>query len=65
MGKKDEPAKAGLPFNFSTALRPVRLNARKENCLELLVTIKNASDRPFMASASVEVPSRWASRTWA
>lgn len=55
MGKK-EPARAGLPFNVSTALRPVRLNARKENCLELLVTITNATDKPFMASASVEVP---------
>ena len=56
MGKKAEPAKPGLPFNFSTALRPVRLSARKENCLELLVTITNASDKPFMASASAEVP---------
>ena len=32
MGKKAEPAREGLPFNVSTALRPVRLNARKENC---------------------------------
>ena len=56
MGKKAEPAREGLPFNVSTALRPVRLSARKENCLELLVTITNASGEPFMASASVEVP---------
>ena len=56
MGKKAEPAKAGLRFNFSTALRPVRLSARKENCLELLVTITNASESPFMVSASAEVP---------
>ena len=56
MGKKAEPARQGLPFNVSTVLRPVRLSARKENCLELLVTITNASGEPFMASASVEVP---------
>jgi hypothetical protein len=56
LGKKEQPARAGLPFNVSTALRPVRLSARKENCLELLVAIKNASDEPFMASATVEVP---------
>jgi len=56
MGKKEEPARAGLPFNVSTALRPVRLNARKENCLELLVTVANASNEPLMMSVSVEVP---------
>ncbi len=56
IGKKEEPARQGLPFNISTSMRPVRLNARKENCLELLVTITNASDKPFMASASLEVP---------
>jgi hypothetical protein len=56
LGKKAEPARQGLPFNVATALRPVRLSARKENCLELLVTITNASDSPFMASASVELP---------
>lgn len=56
IGNKEAPVKAGLPFNISTALRPVRLNARKENCLELLVTIKNATDQPVMASATVEVP---------
>ncbi len=56
IGKKEEPARAGLPFNVSTALRPVRLNARKENCLEVLVTIKNASDAPVMASVTAEVP---------
>jgi hypothetical protein len=56
LGKKEEPARAGLPFNVSTALRPVRLNARKENCLELLVTVANASDQPLMMSLNVEVP---------
>jgi hypothetical protein len=56
MGKKEEPARAGLPFNVSTSLRPVRLNARKENCLELLVTVANASELPIMMSLNVEVP---------
>ena len=56
MGKKEEPARVGLPFNVSTALRPVRLNARKENCLELLVTVANASDAPLMMSVNIEVP---------
>ena len=57
MGKGNEaPVRAGLPFNVSTALRPVRLNARKENCLEVLVTIKNATDAPVMASVTAEVP---------
>ena len=55
-GKKEEPARAGLAFNISTALRPVRLSARKENCLELLVTVANASDQPIMMSLNVEVP---------
>ena len=56
MGKKEAPAREGLPFNVSTALRPVRLNARKENCLELLVTVANASDAPLMMSVNIEVP---------
>src|SRR3989338_3106545 len=57
MGKPDEqPARQGLPFNISTALRPVRLSARKNSCLELLVTVKNASEEPVMTSVSVEVP---------
>lgn len=56
MGKKDEPAREGLAFNISTALRPVRLPARKEGCLELLVTLKNVSGKPVMTSASVEIP---------
>ncbi|MEM2137888.1 MAG: hypothetical protein QW568_02270 [Candidatus Anstonellaceae archaeon] len=56
IGKKEEPVRAGLPFNISTALRPVRLNARKENCLEVLVTISNASDSAIMVSATAEVP---------
>ncbi len=56
MGKKEAPAREGLPFNVSTSLRPVRLNARKENCLELLVTVANASDAPLMMSMAVEVP---------
>ena len=56
MGKKEEPSRVGLPFNVSTSLRPVRLNARKENCLELLVAVANASDAPLMMSVSIEVP---------
>ena len=56
MGKKEAPAREGLPFNVSTSLRPVRLNARKENCLELLVTVSNASDAPLMMSVNIEVP---------
>ncbi|MFA6214739.1 MAG: hypothetical protein WC717_05685 [Candidatus Micrarchaeia archaeon] len=56
MGKKEAPAREGLPFNVSTSLRPVRLNARKENCLELLATVSNASDAPLMISLSLEVP---------
>ncbi|MCX6770392.1 MAG: hypothetical protein NT051_07045 [Candidatus Micrarchaeota archaeon] len=56
LGNKEEPAREGLPFNISTSLRPVRLAARRENCLEVLVTIKNVSDSPFMASATIEVP---------
>jgi len=56
LGKKEEPAREGLPFNVSTSLRPVRLNARKENSLELLVTVANASDAPLMMSVGVEVP---------
>ena len=57
LGKEEEkPIKAGLPFNITTSLRPVRLNARKDNCLEVLVTIKNVTDAPVMASVSAEVP---------
>lgn len=56
LGSKEQPAHPGLPFNITQALRPVRLSARRDNCLELLVTIKNVSDAPVMASAVVEVP---------
>ena len=34
----------------------MRLNARTEKCLELLVTVANASDAPLMMSMGVEVP---------
>ena len=57
LGKEEEqPVKAGLPFNITTSLRPVRLNARKDTCLEVLVTVKNVTDAPVMASISAEVP---------
>jgi hypothetical protein len=56
MGKKEEPARSGLPFNFTTSLRPVRLASRKESSLELLVTVKNASDAPLMISVATELP---------
>ena len=56
LGNKEAPAREGLPFNVTTALRPVRLNARKESSLELLVTVKNVTGAPIMASVSVEVP---------
>jgi len=57
MGKSDEQTVApGFPFKLSTNLRPVRLAAKKDNCLELLVAIKNLSDKPYIASASLELP---------
>lgn len=56
MGNKEEPARAGLPFNVATSLRPVRLNARKENCLEVLVSVTNVTDAPIMVSVTAEVP---------
>lgn len=55
-GNQKEPARAGLPFNISTSLRPVRLDARKPNCLELVVSIENVSDKPVLVSASLELP---------
>lgn len=56
-GKAAEaPVRQGLPFNISTALRPVRLNAKRDNSLELLVTVKNATEKPVMASVTVEIP---------
>ncbi|MCX8197192.1 MAG: hypothetical protein N3G80_02660 [Candidatus Micrarchaeota archaeon] len=55
-GKKEEPAKPGLPFNFTTTLRPMRLSARKENCVEVLVSITNVTSEPFLASATLELP---------
>jgi len=56
LGNKEAPARAGLPFNVSTALRPVRLAARKESMLELLVTVKNVTENPLMVSVNCEVP---------
>lgn len=56
LGKKEAPAREGLPFNVTTNLRPVRLTARKESSLELLVTVTNVTGAPIMASVSVEVP---------
>ncbi len=56
MGKKEEPAREGLPFNISASLRPVRLNSRKENCLEVLVAVTNVTESPIMVSVTAEVP---------
>jgi len=56
LGNKEAPARAGLPFNVSTALRPVRLAARKESMLELLVSVKNVTGNPLMVSVNCEVP---------
>lgn len=56
LGKKEEPARQGLPFNVTTNLRPVRLSARKESSLELIVEVKNVTESPIMASVTVEVP---------
>ncbi|MCX8198309.1 MAG: hypothetical protein N3F07_03930 [Candidatus Micrarchaeota archaeon] len=56
LGKKEEPSRPGLPFNITTSLRPMRLSARKESSLELLVSVKNVSEKPIMVSASCEIP---------
>jgi hypothetical protein len=56
LGSKEEPTKAGLPFKVTNSLRPVRLSARRESCLEVLVSVKNVSDAPIMVSATVEIP---------
>ncbi|HIH18383.1 TPA: hypothetical protein HA225_00220 [Candidatus Micrarchaeota archaeon] len=57
LGKGEEAAAVpGLPFNISTSLRPVRLNARKESSLEVLVAVKNVTDSQIMVSVSAEVP---------
>lgn len=55
-GRKEEPARLGLPFNIKTSLRPVRLLAKKENCLELLVNVRNVSQKPVMVSVALELP---------
>ncbi|MEM4633869.1 MAG: hypothetical protein QW275_01820 [Candidatus Anstonellaceae archaeon] len=54
--KKEEPIKPGLPFSIATSLRPMRLSARKESMIELIVEIKNVSDKPVMVSATCEIP---------
>jgi hypothetical protein len=56
LGKKEEPVHPGLPFAVLTSLRPVRLAARRENCLEVLTTIKNVTETPVMTSATLEIP---------
>lgn len=57
LGKEETaPIKPGLPFAMTCSLRPVRLAARRESSLELLVNIKNVSKKPVMASVSVEIP---------
>lgn len=55
-GGKEEPIRPGLPFKVATELRPVRLNARKESSLELVVIVKNVTDKPVMTSVTCEVP---------
>ncbi|MCX8175461.1 MAG: hypothetical protein N3E51_04625 [Candidatus Micrarchaeota archaeon] len=55
-GKQEAPEKAGLPFSIKTSLRPVRLNARRENCIELLVSVQNTSSAPVLVSIQAELP---------
>ena len=56
MGKEQEaPAKAGLPFNITTSLRPVRLNARKDTCLEVLVVRGKAREVKKIADELIGV----------
>ncbi len=57
LGKKEEePQRPGLPFNIKTSLRPVRLTAKKESCLEVDVTVKNVGKDAAMTSLSLELP---------
>lgn len=58
LGKKEETPAApkGSPFSLSTSLRPVRLNARRENSLDLLIDLQNITNAPQMCSVVVELP---------
>lgn len=57
-GEEAQPAGAvkGSPFTISTSFRPMRLAARSDNSVELLVELANISGQPNLCSMVVELP---------
>ncbi len=53
---KQAAAPGGAAFTISTSFRPMRLAARSNNSVDLLVTLNNISGTPQMCSAVVELP---------
>jgi uncharacterized membrane protein len=43
-------------FAVTTSFRPMRLAARSDNSVELLLEVQNTSDSPQLCSAVIEVP---------
>ncbi|MCX8162945.1 MAG: hypothetical protein N3D10_00105 [Candidatus Micrarchaeota archaeon] len=52
-----EVAKAS-PFIISNSFRPIRLNSRKENSVDLVLNIKNKSNSAHLCSVVIEVPNQ-------
>ena len=51
-----QKAKAS-PFILSTSFRPIRINARKDNQIDLIIKIRNKTKQEQLSSVMVYVPS--------
>jgi uncharacterized membrane protein len=49
-------AKGGFPLKITFAFRPVRLASRRDDSVELLLTIENVGEKPALASVSIVSP---------
>jgi hypothetical protein len=54
--KESQPSGKGTPFSIATSFKPMRLSARSDNSVELVVEVKNTSDQPQLCSILAEVP---------
>lgn len=59
LGKKevDDALKGGIPFKLKLNFRPLRLTSRKNNTVELVADIQNATKETVLTSMVVRVPS--------
>lgn len=61
LGKGSKSPEASAPakspvFALAVAFRPLRLNARSENSVDLLMHLTNLDEKPVMCSVVIELP---------